>query len=159
MKNRGRSFYFASRFLDQTTAERAARLYEFCRAIDDIADRSTSKNEARDRLDQTLAELKGSVPTGKLTKQLFLLAEDTDLDPRAAIELVKGCRSDLSDEVLIPNEEQLIQYCYQVAGERRHHDVCCPGGEGPSSYTARNRSGNWNAANKYHERYFRGCSL
>jgi phytoene synthase len=60
--------------------------------------------------------LKGSVPTGKLTKQLFLLAEDTDLDPRAAIELVKGCRSDLSDEVLIPNEEQLIQYCYQVAG-------------------------------------------
>ena len=116
MKNRGRSFYFASRFLDQTTAERAARLYEFCRAIDDIADRSTSKNEARDRLDQTLAELKGGVPPGKLTQQLFLLAEDTDLDPRAAIELVKGCRSDLSDEVLIQNEEQLIQYCYQVAG-------------------------------------------
>ena len=116
MRNRGRSFYFASRFLDQTTAERAARLYEFCRAIDDIADRSTSKNEARDRLDQVLAELEGSVPPGRITQQLFLLAEDTDLDPRAAIELVKGCLSDLSDEVLIQNEEQLIQYCYQVAG-------------------------------------------
>ena len=116
MRNRGRSFYFASRFLDQTTAERAARLYEFCRAIDDIADRSTSKDEARDRLDQVLAELKGSSSPGKLTQQLFLLAGDTDLDPRAAIELVKGCRSDLSDEVLIQNEEQLIQYCYQVAG-------------------------------------------
>ena len=116
MRNRGRSFYFASRFLDQTTAERAARLYEFCRAIDDIADRSTSKDEARDRLDQVLAELEDSVPPGRITQQLFLLAEDTDLDPRAAIELVKGCLSDLSDEVLIQNEEQLIQYCYQVAG-------------------------------------------
>ena len=34
----GKSFYWASLFLGHKLADRAARLYEFCRFVDDIAD-------------------------------------------------------------------------------------------------------------------------
>ena len=34
----GKSFYWASLFLGHKMANRAARLYEFCRFVDDIAD-------------------------------------------------------------------------------------------------------------------------
>ena len=34
----GKSFYWASFFLGSTLANRAARLYEFCRFVDDLAD-------------------------------------------------------------------------------------------------------------------------
>tara|TARA_Y100001960_G_C14778293_1_gene884740 strand:- start:930 stop:1895 length:966 start_codon:yes stop_codon:yes gene_type:complete len=116
MKTRGRSFYFASRFLNPSTSERASRLYQFCRAIDDIADRSSSKELARDQLELTIAELNGLLPPSKHTESFLRLANDTNLDLRAAIELVKGCRSDLCEHVVIEDEESLIRYCYQVAG-------------------------------------------
>jgi phytoene synthase len=116
MKTRGRSFYFASKFLNSETSQKAARLYQFCRTIDDIADQFDSKKRAQDELNLTIAELNGEAPPSDYTSDLYLLADETGLDLRAAVELVKGCRSDLFGEVAIDDVEGLIRYCYQVAG-------------------------------------------
>ena len=51
----GKSFYWASKFLGVELADRAARLYQFCRYVDDLADgdlpdRQESLEDIRARL-------------------------------------------------------------------------------------------------------------
>ena len=38
LKRNGKSFYWAGKFLSKEYINRAAELYSFCRALDDIAD-------------------------------------------------------------------------------------------------------------------------
>ena len=38
LKRNGKSFYWAGKFLSEENINRAAELYSFCRALDDIAD-------------------------------------------------------------------------------------------------------------------------
>ena len=38
LKNNGKSFFWASKFLPSLYVDRAAELYKFCRILDDIAD-------------------------------------------------------------------------------------------------------------------------
>ena len=38
LKRNGKSFYWAGKFLSEEYINRAAELYSFCRALDDIAD-------------------------------------------------------------------------------------------------------------------------
>jgi len=38
LKNNGKSFFWASKFLPSLYVDRAAELYRFCRILDDIAD-------------------------------------------------------------------------------------------------------------------------
>ena len=62
MRTHGRSFHFASHFLKDRHAERAARLYAFCRYLDDTVDLAESKSEAERTLDHIARELAGEVP-------------------------------------------------------------------------------------------------
>ena len=43
----GRSFFWASHFLGRKTAYNAARLYQFCRMLDDLADGDIANGPAR----------------------------------------------------------------------------------------------------------------
>ena len=53
----GKSFHFASLVLDRATAERCARLYAFCRYVDDLADRCEDREIARERLESVIRML------------------------------------------------------------------------------------------------------
>ena len=52
LKSHGRSFYFAGQLLSPVYRVRAARLYAFCRFVDDIADESSDPELAMHELDQ-----------------------------------------------------------------------------------------------------------
>ena len=58
LKSYGRSFYFGSHLLAPTYRSRAARLYAFCRYVDDIADESSDQTQAYQDLEQIKTALK-----------------------------------------------------------------------------------------------------
>jgi phytoene synthase len=111
----GRSFHFASRLLDAATAQRCARLYRFCRHIDDIADESADQTAALERLDRTYEMLTGQSGCDLITADFLDLARSCDMDTRPALELIRGVSSDLGN-VRIADEVELHRYCYRVAG-------------------------------------------
>lgn len=115
LAHHGRSFHLASHFLPQFAREDAAMLYAFCRYVDDIADETPDPNQARDGLRAVRADMQAVHPRDRLVKELVSMADKTGLDLEAADQLVEGVESDLSS-VLFADEQELIRYCYRVAG-------------------------------------------
>ena len=115
MRENGRSFHFARIFLTQAQGERAARLYAFCRYVDDLADETRNHAKALRELDDARRQLAQRTATHPRLDDFIQLAEETDIDISIAISLIDGVASDLS-EVAFQSEEQLLRYAYQVAG-------------------------------------------
>lgn len=115
LKTHGRSFHFASQFLGRVHANRAARLYAFCRYVDDLADEADNANAASialRALDQSLATC---VADSAEAQDLLSLADEVAMDldhPRA---LISGVASDLGS-VALSEESDLVRYAYHVAG-------------------------------------------
>ena len=110
LRRHGRSFYLAARFLPHAACERATRLYAFCRLLDDIADAAGDPERAKQCLfelredlktsQQSLARIYASIElSNDLPAQALLLALAEDTGPRQ-----------------IQNCDELIRYCYGVAG-------------------------------------------
>ena len=113
MKLHGRTFYFASLFLAKEQAKRAELLYGLCREIDDIADLSADREQARHFLEQLRSALRKRDCSHPLVA--IALELQPELIPEPLDELLLGVLSDL-DSVRIKNESELQRYCYQVAG-------------------------------------------
>ena len=113
----GKSFYWASLFLGATLANRAARLYQFCRFVDDLAD-----GDLPDRLD-SLEDIRAglsdpqhpAVATIPELNAFIALAEETHIPLDAAGELLDGMLRDQQPTVL-DTEAELLRYCHAVAG-------------------------------------------
>jgi phytoene synthase len=111
----GRSFHFASHLLGARHGERAARLYAFCRRVDDLADEATDAASARRALDALEAALHRGEGGPAWLAELRQLQAETGLANAPLMDLVEGVRSDLG-EVAIADEDALIAYAYRVAG-------------------------------------------
>ncbi len=94
---------------------RSARLYRFCRHVDDIADSAEDHILAPERLDQISAMLTNNVASDPLVADFLALSRECQIDIEPALELVRGVRSDL-ELVRFADEAELLQYCYRVAG-------------------------------------------
>ncbi len=115
LSRHGRSFHFASKLLDAETAARSARLYRFCRYVDDIADESADRTTAMQRLDGIADMLLRGEAADPVVADFLALSRSCGIPVAAALELVAGVRSDLG-EVRFTDERELIRYCYRVAG-------------------------------------------
>lgn len=115
LKSHGRSFHFASRLLGQTYRTRAARLYAFCRYVDDLADETSDPVLAA----QSLDALKVSLQTGHATEPCVIsmidLMQELSMPLAPVLSLVSGVQSDLKPR-RIKDQAELLQYAYQVAG-------------------------------------------
>ena len=69
---KGRSFHFARRLLSATHAERATRLYGFCRYIDDLADEAPAPDAARATLDTIALALETGASDDPETRDLMV---------------------------------------------------------------------------------------
>ncbi|MGB0473957.1 MAG: phytoene/squalene synthase family protein [Porticoccaceae bacterium] len=110
----GKSFYWASLFLGHTLANRAARLYEFCRFVDDIADGDLPHRH------ETLADIKHSLEVkdsaASSEVEAFLeLASEVNIPMQAATELLDGMLLD-QQPTAVKDEAELLRYCHAVAG-------------------------------------------
>ena len=110
----GKSFYWASLFLGAKLADRAARLYQFCRFVDDLADgdlpdRQESLQDIRQRLNGQ------SRQAGVETEAFINLATDNNIPLVAARELLDGMLKD-QQPIDVQDEAELLRYCHAVAG-------------------------------------------
>jgi len=115
MKRNGKSFWFASLFLPRQTAADAARLYVFCRTMDDLADVAVTVS-SRAVLAEVRGELKCGVSSNPTVADFLSLAREYALPLSAADYLVATFIEDATTEVHIKDESDLVRYCYGVAG-------------------------------------------
>lgn len=120
-----KSFAAASTLFDPVTRERAWLLYAWCRACDDIADGQELGHDARvveepaaalARIRELTGKALAGEPTGEMPfEALRIVAAETRMPHRFAHDLVEGFALDAKG--WFPrSENDLMQYCYHVAG-------------------------------------------
>lgn len=112
---KGRSFHWARRLLGAVHADRATRLYGFCRRVDDLADETQSPEAARAALFALGQSLRAGTSRDPLTADTIRLLQDCQIDPAIPLELIRGVAGDLLP-VRVADEAELLRYCYRVAG-------------------------------------------
>jgi phytoene synthase len=111
----GKTFYFATLWLQKQARYDAALAYNFCRAVDDIADSAVSQPDR----DAQLEEIARAVQVGDLHHTLvrplapLLRRYPTIVEPLSA--LVYACKDD-TDSLVIRSEDELRRYAFGVAG-------------------------------------------
>ena len=120
-----KSFRFSSNLFDQTTRERAWLLYSWCRACDDLADGQTLGHDAaapsdperriafiRETTDRALAgEQVGMAPFDALR----VVSAECGIPRRFIRDHLDGFALD-ADGWRPQSEDDLLRYCYHVAG-------------------------------------------
>ncbi len=111
----GKTFNWACRFLGAKTGQNAARLYAFCRLLDDMADEDIPDGPSR------LKHIHTDLNLGKTAKdpafrsfQPFM--SEMEFSPVVLTTLIDGLLQDQVDEMCLANEAELIRYAYKVAG-------------------------------------------
>jgi phytoene synthase len=115
LRSHGRSFYFASYLLSNVFRHRAARLYAFCRYVDDVADENPDPQTALRQIDSIRQALYAGVAQHSAVQNMLNLRLEITLPMAPVDSLLDGVQSDL-DMTQLKNEAELIQYAYKVAG-------------------------------------------
>lgn len=115
LQRHGKSFHFAGQLLDRRTFDRCARLYRFCRFVDDLGDTLPVSAEVEEILSQTKADLDRGKSENPWVIDFLELADECGFDPAPASALVEGVLGDLG-EVQFGRERELDRYAYRVAG-------------------------------------------
>lgn len=115
MTRAGKTFYFATLWLPKRARYEAALAYNFCRAIDDIADAEPARADRDEILRRVAHAVSKRDPREELVKPLMPLLERYPevIDPFVA--LVDACREDTTD-LKINDERDLERYAHGVAG-------------------------------------------
>jgi phytoene synthase len=114
-ERKSRSFSLAARLFSPGTRSDIARLYCFCRYVDDLADASArGEPERLDEIAETLGN--DATETNDPIVQDFLdLAKNRGLPMAAAYELVEALRADCGPRNIL-TEDSLKCFAYGVAG-------------------------------------------
>jgi phytoene synthase len=119
LKRNGKSFWFASLFLPKETASDVARLYAFCRALDDLADAVADDSGARiaeTTLQGAREDLRRGESRNPLVADFLELAHRFNLPLNAADDLLGAFVEDATTNIQVTDEQHLLRYCYGVAG-------------------------------------------
>ena len=117
LKYRAKTFYFASVFLPRKVKKDIENLYIFCRYLDDLGDdRNLSKVESFKKLRIIKDQIKKKKSTFPAVRNFINIMIKHNINKSVPIELIKGIEYDLRGRVDVKTPEQLIKYCYQVAG-------------------------------------------
>lgn len=115
LASKGKTFYWASFLLNKRHAQRAARLYRFCRYIDDLADEAASLSLAKKNLKKLSDDINQGQSEDLIVADALLLFNECSIEKAIVLELINGVNSDLA-AVRMRDLDQLLHYCYQVAG-------------------------------------------
>ena len=122
-----KSFNWAGFFLPKKIYEDSAKLYAFCRVLDDIADEKTDLNSKIRRFDEMRNFLKKSYDSNyreihssdeneKIIYDVITLAKNNNIKKIILEDLVDGVASDLRKKIHIRSVKDLLVYSYRVAG-------------------------------------------
>ena len=112
----GKSFRFAGAFLSRLQLQQAARLYHFCRCIDDIADESDCAVTAYEELHLLKQQLfVNDSSNNPMLNDFKRLQAELHLPIAWPNALIDGVLAD-TKSFRIEQQADLIRYAYQVAG-------------------------------------------
>lgn len=111
----GRSFRLAGRLLPKATLHGSARLYAFCRAIDDLADETTDAEWARSELSKIARAIETQDRSTPLAAEFHGLVQQYGVSRSAGLELIATVSRDL-DCAQIADDRALLAYAYGAAG-------------------------------------------
>ncbi len=122
-----KSFNWAGFFLPKKIYEDSAKLYAFCRVLDDIADEKTDLDSKVKRFDEMKSffkkfydtddkDINSSNENEKIVQDVITLAKNNDIKKIILEDLVDGVASDLRRRVHIRSVKDLLVYSYRVAG-------------------------------------------
>ena len=111
----GRSFHWARRFLGERMGHDAARLYAFCRVLDDMADGDITGGPERLLVirEDLLASRPGQDPA---LAGFYDFMQEKAFPPDVIVALIDGLLDDQKEEVALTSEADLLRYAYRVAG-------------------------------------------
>jgi 15-cis-phytoene synthase len=119
MASNSRSFHFAAAFMRRPERERTARVYAWCRFVDDLADAAGDPAVAEARLDAWIERSHAAYngqPSGiTLIDQVMGEMAERGVPFTYASHLAQGVRSDLRF-VAHRDLDELLVYAYRVAG-------------------------------------------
>lgn len=115
-KNAKSNLAFTLMDLPEERRQNMARLYAFCRIVDDIVDEpGMSQDERHAALDRWSDIITGkATPQPGIEAEVQKLVQELNLDTKPLMELIAGCRSDISPQQP-RTREALLHYAYQVA--------------------------------------------
>ena len=122
-----KSFNWAEFFLPKKIYEDSAKLYAFCRVLDDIADEKNDLDSKVKRFDEMRSFLKKSYDADhkkinssneneKIVYDVITLVKNNNIKKIILEDLVDGVASDLKKKVFIRSVKDLLVYSYRVAG-------------------------------------------
>ncbi len=115
LATKGRSFHWARYLLSNVHADRATRLYGFCRRVDDLADESSAPGAAHEALYALDRAFDTGASSDPLTIDALRLMAKCRIDVAIPRLLIEGVSGDLL-AVGIADVPALLRYCYKVAG-------------------------------------------
>ena len=122
-----KSFNWAGFFLPKKIYEDSAKLYAFCRVLDDIADKETDLDSKIKRIDEMRnflkkyydadnIEIHSSNENEKIIHDVITLAKSNNIKKVILEDLIDGVTSDLKKRIHIRSVKDLLVYSYRVAG-------------------------------------------
>jgi len=114
MRKHGKTFYWASFFLDNTKIQAIYSIYSFCRKLDDMVDEAKNSNVAKKKLTLFKEAWNKGLPH-PIISVLNKIPKENWPSPVLVKKFLNGQISDI-EFTSFKSEKSLIIYSYQVAG-------------------------------------------
>ena len=111
-----KSFNWAGFFLPKRTYRDCSDLYDFCRTLDDIADQDLDLRIKKKIFEEFKRDFESKNIENPIINKIYKLIKDFEISPKIIFDLFDGVESDLKEKVELKSNEDLITYCYRVAG-------------------------------------------
>ena len=111
-----KSFKWSGFFLPKKIYYKCSVLYDFCRTIDNIADKNKDLEIKKIELEEFKKKFEQKNNKDSVIKNMWDLMNEKNISKRIVDDLFDGVNSDLKKEVRIKTEKELLIYSYRVAG-------------------------------------------
>ena len=111
-----KSFNWSGFFLPKEIYHKCSVLYDFCRTIDNIADRDVDLEIKKKELEEFKKNFEKKNKDETVIKNMWDLMKERNISKKIVDDLFDGVNSDLKKEVRIKTEKELLIYSYRVAG-------------------------------------------
>ena len=111
-----KSFNWAGFFLPKITYQKCSMLYDFCRTIDDIADKEGDLEIRKKNLLYFKNNFNNKNFDDAVIKNMWSLIDEYSISIKIITDLFNGVESDLKEKVQLNTKKNLLIYSYRVAG-------------------------------------------
>jgi phytoene synthase len=111
-----KSFNWAGFFLPKKTYLKCSALYDFCRAVDNIADEDGELNVKKNNFLNFRNNFNNKNYDDLIIKNMWNLINDYQISTKIVDDLFDGVESDLKEKVQLNSKKNLLIYSYRVAG-------------------------------------------